>query len=221
MMVEKGDADAFISGMTRKYSETIRPAMEIVGSTSEHHLAGMYMLITKKGPFFFADTTVNFSPSAEELVKTTLMAAKEVKRFNLEPRIALISYSNYGASKDTSPKKVRDAVAILHRDHPDLIVDGEMQANFALNKDLRNRLFPFSKLADKDVNTLIFPSLNSGNIAYKMMQQIGGAEVIGPILMGISKPIHIIQIESSVREIVDMTAIAVVDAQCMEDSECD
>ncbi len=221
MMVETGEADAFISGMTRKYADSIRPALEIVGTTSDLHLAGMYLLITKKGPFFFADTTVNINPTSEQLVKTAIMAAREVKRFDIEPRIALVSYSNFGASKDKSPQKVREAVELLHRDYPDLIVDGEMQANFALNKDLRNRLFPFTRLANKDVNTLIFPSLNSGNIAYKMMQQIGGAQVIGPILLGISKPIHIIQIESSVREIVDMTTIAVIDAQCMEENGCD
>jgi len=213
MMVETGEVDAFISGMTRKYSDTIRPALEIVGSTEHNHIAGMYMLLTKKGPYFFADTTVNFSPTPQQLVNTTLLAAKHIKRFGIEPRIAMVSYSNFGASKEHSPKNVREAVSILHRDHPDLIVDGEMQANFAMNTELRDRLFPFSKLAKMDVNTIIFPSLNSGNIAYKMMQQIGGAEVVGPILMGLKKPIHIIQIESSVKEIVDMTAIAVIDAQ--------
>jgi malate dehydrogenase (oxaloacetate-decarboxylating)(NADP+) len=180
----------------------------------------MYMLITKKGPFFFADTTVNINPGVDELVDIAILTAAQVRSFNIEPRLAMVSYSNFGASKDNSPETVRKAVEILHKNHPEIIVDGEMQANFALNTELRNRLFPFSKLNNVEVNTLIFPDLNSGNIAYKMMQQIGVADVIGPILLGIRKPVHIIQRESSVKEIIDMTAIAVIDAQHLEeDSE--
>jgi len=215
MMVENGDADAFISGFSSKYANTIKPALQIVGTRpGVNFIAGMYIMMTKKGPFFFADTSVNIVPSVQNLVDITLLTAEEVKKFNVEPNIALVSFSNFGSSQDgLDPKKVRETVAILHREYPDLIVDGEMQANFALNKELRKKKFPFSKLVDKDVNTLIFPNLSSGNIAYKMMQEIGEAEAIGPILMGMNKPIHILQIESSVREIVDMVSIAVVDAQ--------
>jgi len=177
----------------------------------------MYIVHTKKGPFFFADTTVNIQPSAQTLVDTTLLTARTVERFNIKPRIALVSFSNFGSSREGSPARAHQAVEILHRDYPDLIVDGEMQANFAFNKELRMKKFPFTKLQDMDVNTIIFPNLSSGNIAYKMMQEIGGAEVIGPILLGIGKPVHILQIESSVREIVNIATIAVLDAQCMEE----
>ena len=174
----------------------------------------MYIMMTPKGPFFFADTTVNILPSAEELVDITLLTAEQVTKFNIEPHIALLSYSNFGsAQRGDTPKIMNQVVNILHQDHPDLIVDGEMQANFALNDDLQKNIFPFSKLVDHKVNTLIFPSLNAGNIAYKMMQEIGGSEAIGPILMGINKPIHVLQMGCSVQEIVDMTAMAVVDAQ--------
>lgn len=217
MMLETGEVDAVISGMTRKYADTIKPALEVIGSKEGRYIAGMYMLITKKGPFFFADTTVNINPGVDELVDIAVLTAAQVRSFNIEPRIAMVSYSNFGASKDKSPETVRKAVEILHKNHPEIIVDGEMQANFALNTELRNRLFPFSKLNNIEVNTLIFPDLNSGNIAYKMMQQIGGADVIGPILLGIRKPVHIIQRESSVKEIIDMTAIAVIDAQHLEE----
>ena len=221
MMVETGEVDAFISGFTSKYADLIRPAVQVVGTNPRfNHIAGMYLLNTKKGPYFFADTTVNRHPDAQTLVDTTILAAEEVRKFNIEPKIALLSYSNFGSTRDGSPKIVSDAVKILHEKYPDLIVDGEMQANFALNKELRKERFPFSKLADHNVNTLIFPNLNSGNIAYKMMQEIGSSEVIGPILMGINKPIHILQIGCDVREITYMTAIAVVDAQCAADPNC-
>jgi malate dehydrogenase (oxaloacetate-decarboxylating)(NADP+) len=180
----------------------------------------MYILMTKKGPFFFADTTVNKEPDAQALVDTTLLAAEQIRKFNVEPKIALVSYSNFGTQRKGSPATVAAAVKILHEKYPDLIVDGEMQANFALNKEIRMKKFPFSKLAGHDVNTLIFPNLDSGNIAYKMMQEIGGAEVIGPIVMGMNKPVHILQMESNVREIIYLTAIAVVDAQCSGDPKC-
>jgi malate dehydrogenase (oxaloacetate-decarboxylating)(NADP+) len=214
MMVDTGDADAYISGFESKYADVLRPALQIVGTNNpQHHIAGMYILITKKGPFFFADTTVNIKPTAQTLVDTTVLAATEVRKFNIEPVIAMVSYSNFGSSREGSPERVREAVKILNEQYPDLIVDGEMQSNFALNKELRMKKFPFSKLADKEVNTLIFPNLSSGNIAYKMMQEIGGAELIGPIHMGIGRPVHVLQLEASIREIVNMTAIAVVDAQ--------
>lgn len=218
MMVETGDADGFLSGFSTQYANTIRPALQIIGSNNtQHHIAGMYIITTKQGPFFFADTTVNINPSARALADTTLLAANEVRRFNMVPRIALLSYSNFGSNRTESPNKVREAVEILHRDYPDLIVDGEIQANFAFNRQMRKEKFPFSKLADMEVNTVIFPDLNSGNIAYKMMQELAGAEVIGPILMGIRKPINVMQMGSSVREIVNMTAITVIDAQTASD----
>ena len=214
MLVETGQADAFLSGFTSKYADTIRPALQIAGTNNpENRIAGMYILITKKGPLFFADTTVNIAPSARTLVDVTLLADREVRKFNIEPKIALLSYSNFGAIRDGSPSRVHEAVEILHREYPHLVVDGEIQANFAINKDLRMKKFPFSKLQDADVNTFIFPNLSSGNIAYKIMQELAGMEVIGPILLGIGKPIHVLNLESSVREIVNMTAISVIDAQ--------
>ena len=218
MMVESGEADAFISGFSSKYSDTIRPALQLVGTDSAlEHIAGMYIVNTKKKTFFFSDTTINVKPTAQTLVDTTLLTAEKVRQFGIEPKIALVSYSNFGAFRDGSPGIVREAVEILHRDYPDMIVDGEMQANFAFNKKLRKSKFPFSKLDEIDVNTIIFPNLDSGNIAYKMMQEIGNAQVIGPVLMGLRKPIHILQLESSEKEIVNMAAIACVDAQRVND----
>jgi malate dehydrogenase (oxaloacetate-decarboxylating)(NADP+) len=221
MMVRMGMADAFLSGTSSKYAYTIKPAIECVGVRPVlNHIAGMYILMTKKGPFFFADTTVNKEPDVQALVDTTLLAAEQIHKFNVIPKIALVSYSNFGTQREGSPAVVAAAVKILHEKYPDLIVDGEMQANFALNKTIRMKKFPFSKLAGHDVNTLIFPNLDSGNIAYKMMQEIGGAEVIGPIVMGMNKPVHILQMESNVREIIYLASIAVVDAQCSTDPRC-
>lgn len=214
MMVDSGDADGFLAGFSSRYANTIRPALQVVGTNNSlRHIAGMYIVITKKGPFFFADTTVNINPSARTLADTTLLIANEVRKFNMVPHIALLSYSNFGTNRDESPNTVREAVEILHRDYPDLIVDGEMQANYAFNKKLRKEIFAFSKLGDEDVNTVIFPDLNSGNIAYKMMHELGGAEVIGPIVTGLRKPIQVLQMASAVREIVNMAAITVIDAQ--------
>jgi len=214
MLVETGQADAFLSGFTSKYAETIKPALNVIGSNNpQDHIAGMYILLTKKGPMFFADTTVNIQPTSKTLIDTTLLAYQEVKRYNVVPRIAMLSYSNFGAIRSGSPSRVHEAVDYLHREHPEIIVDGEIQANFALNKELRMSKFPFSKLQDMDVNTFIFPNLSAGNIAYKMMHELAGVEVIGPILLGIRKPVHILHLESSVREIVDMAAIGVIDAQ--------
>ena len=215
MMVETGEADAFISGFTKKYSDTIRPALEIIGVNEQYnHIAGMYIILSKRGTLFLADTTVNMNPSSQSLVDTTLLTAAEVKRFNVEPKIALLSYSNFGGQKGQgSPETVKEAVKILHDKFPDLIVDGEMQANYALNGKLRYKRYPFNKLGDADANTLIFPNLSSGNITYKILQSLGAAESIGPILMGMKKPVHILQRDSTVREIINMVAIAVVDAQ--------
>ncbi len=214
MLVENGEADGFLSGFTSKYSEVIRPAVQIVGyNNSLNHIAGMYIVMTQRGPFFFADSTVNIQPSGRTLADTTLLLANEIRKFNIEPKIALVSYSNFGWIREGSPLRVQEAIEILHRDYPDLIVDGEMQADYALNKKLRQEHFPFSKLADHEVNTIVFPNLSSGNIAYKMISELGNAEIIGPVMLGLKKPIHILQINSSVRDIVNMAAIAVVDAQ--------
>ncbi|MCK4748931.1 MAG: NADP-dependent malic enzyme, partial [Bacteroidales bacterium] len=214
MMVAEGDADAFLSGFSSKYADVIKPAIQIAGTNNpQKHIAGMYIVHTKKGPYFFADTTVNVQPSSRTLVETALLVAGQVEHFNIEPVIALVSYSNFGAINGPSTIRSREAVEILHKEHPELIVDGEMQMNYALNTELRMQKFPFSKLRDKKVNTIIFPDLSSGNIAYKMMQEIGGSQVTGPIVLGLGKPIHILQMESDVREIVDMAAFAVVDAQ--------
>jgi len=177
----------------------------------------MYIVATKKGPYFFADATVNLDPDWKTLADTALLTATAIRQFNIEPVIAMVSFSNFGSIKDSEhtlgPQRVRQATQYLHENYPDLLVDGEMQANFALNDKLRKSKFPFSKIANHEVNALIFSNLSSGNAAYKVMQEIGGTDVIGPILMGINKPIHVVPLECSVREVVHMTTIAVVDAQ--------
>ncbi|MEX2369630.1 MAG: NADP-dependent malic enzyme [Bacteroidales bacterium] len=214
MMVEMGDADAFLSGFSSKYADVIRPAIQITGTNNvQNHVAGMYIVQTKKGTYFFADTTVNIQPSARTIVDTTLLVSEAVGHFNIDPVIAVVSYSNFGSVKGSTPERAKEAVNIMHREHHELMVDGEMQMNYALNTELRMKKYPFSVLGNKQVNTIIFPNLSAGNIAYKMMQEIGGAEVTGPILLGMGKPVHILQMEASVREIVDMAAFAVVDAQ--------
>lgn len=216
-MVETGQADAMISGLTRNYVDTIKPALRIIGTESGvDKVAGMYIMITKDGPVFFADTTINIDPTAEDIVEITLLTAKAVRQFNIAPRIALLSYSNFGSSNTESAMKMRRAVEILHAKHPDLLVDGEIQANFAFNPTMLKDNYPFSDLAGIGANTLIFPNLDAGNIAYKLMQTMGGAEAIGPILLGLKKPVHILQLGSSVREIVNMVTIAVADAQARQ-----
>jgi malate dehydrogenase (oxaloacetate-decarboxylating)(NADP+) len=213
-MVQFGEADALISGLTKDYATTIRPALQIIGTdTGVKRVAGMYMMITRKGPVFFGDTTVNVNPSVEEMVDITVLMEHTVKQFNITPRIAILSYSNFGSNDGLIPEKTREAVRILHERYPDMIVDGDMQANFALNADLLADNFPFSTLKGRPANTLIFPNLESGNIAYKLLQEMGGAEAVGPILLGLKKPVHVLQLGSSVREIVNMITIAVVDAQ--------
>lgn len=214
MMVETGTADAMVSGLTRKYADPVRAALQVIGvQDGVGKVAGMYIMITKYGPFFFADTTINVDPDAQDLVDITVLTANAVKQFNVVPRIAMLSYSNFGSVSGSVPDKTQKAVEMLHKNFPGMIVDGELQANVALNNELLTDHFPFSELVNKKVNTLIFPNLAAGNIAYKMMQEIGGAEAIGPILLGTKKPAHILQLGSSVREIVNMVTIAVVDAQ--------
>ncbi|PWH84848.1 NADP-dependent malic enzyme [Brumimicrobium oceani] len=214
MMVQSGDADAMISGATRKYSDVLRPALQVVGTQKDvDRVAGMYVLITKRGPIFLADTTVNFDPTAEEIADMTYHVAKTIRKFKVNPKIALLSYSNYGSAEGKDAKKMAKAVKIIHEKYPTLTVDGEVQANFALSNDLMNEKFPFSELANKEVNTFIFPNLSSGNIAYKLLQEMTDAEAIGPVLVGLRKSIHVLQLGASVREIVNMVKVAVVDAQ--------
>ncbi|RYF25013.1 MAG: NADP-dependent malic enzyme [Flavobacteriales bacterium] len=216
-MVNFGEADAMISGLTKNYVSTVKPALQVIGTEEGvNRVAGMYMMMTQKGPVFFGDTTVNVDPTVEELVDLTLLLEKSVSKFNIQPRIALLSYSNFGSNDGPVPEKVRKAVKILHDKHPELIVDGDMQGNFAINHNLLKETFPFSRLADAPANTLVFPNLESGNIAYKLLQELGGAEAVGPILLGLKKPVHIVQLGSSVREIVNMVTIAVLDVQAKE-----
>ncbi|MBS1948648.1 MAG: NADP-dependent malic enzyme [Bacteroidetes bacterium] len=214
MMVETGEADAMISGLTRNYPDAIRPAIQIIGTEDGvKKIAGMYLLLTKQGPLFLADTTVNFNPTAEELAEITLMTAKEVRNFNLLPRIAMLSYSNFGTSNSAEAKLVAEATRLVKQKNPSLIVDGEIQASLAFSNDILKENYPFSQLIDQEVNTLIFPNLAAGNIAYNLMKEVGGAEAIGPILLGLKKPVHVLQLGSSVRSIYNMCLVAVIDAQ--------
>jgi malate dehydrogenase (oxaloacetate-decarboxylating)(NADP+) len=214
MMVESGDADAMISGLTKNYPDTIRPAIQAIGTEEGvKKIAGMYVMLTKRGPLFLADTTVQFNPTAEELAEITLLVAKEVRNFNITPRIAMLSYSNFGSSNSPEAKLVAEARKIVKGRMPSLIVDGEMQANVAFNKELLKENYPFSELTDKDVNTLVFPNLAAGNIAYNILKELGTADAVGPVLLGLKKPVHVLQLGSSVRSIVNMALIAVVDAQ--------
>ncbi|RLD39533.1 MAG: NADP-dependent malic enzyme [Bacteroidetes bacterium] len=212
-MVQYGLADGVVLGHTKSYPEAIRPALQVIGKADNVKLvSGMYIFISKKGPYFLADTTVNKNPSVEQLIEITLQTAQSIRHFGVEPRIALLSYSNFGSNEGFSPNTMREVAAYLHKNHPDIIVDGEMQANFALNKELLKRKFPFSKLAESGANTLIFPNLSSGNIAYKLLQSTTDYKVIGPILNGFKKSAHVLQLGSSVEEIVDIAMIASIDA---------
>jgi malate dehydrogenase (oxaloacetate-decarboxylating)(NADP+) len=217
-MVQFGEADALISGLTKDYPSTIKPALQVIGiEEGVNRVAGMYMMLTKKGPVFFGDTTVNENPSVDELVAITALLDHSVRKFNIQPRVAMLSYSNFGSNDGAVPEKVRQAVKILHEKHKEITVDGDMQANFAMNPDLLKDNYPFSTLVGAPANVLVFPNLESGNIAYKLLQEIGGAEAVGPILLGLNKPVHILQLGSSVREIVNMVTIAVVDVQTKEE----
>jgi malate dehydrogenase (oxaloacetate-decarboxylating)(NADP+) len=214
MMVETGDADAMISGLLKNYPDTIRPALHIIGmEEGAKRVAGMYIVMTKRGPLFLADTTVNFNPTAEELADITLLVAREVKHFGITPVIAMLSYSNFGSSSSPEAKLVATAREIVKQKDPTLIVDGELQANMAFNNEILKDNYPFSELVGQDVNTLIFPNLAAGNVAYNLLQEIGNADAIGPILLGLSKPVHILQLGSTVRSIFNMVLIAVIDAQ--------
>lgn len=220
MMVEMGEADALVSGLTKDYPKTILPSLQIIGiAEGVSRVAGMYIILNKRGTFFFADTTVNLDPNAAELVDIIGLTARGVKFFDMEPRVAVLSYSNFGSSKGEVPEKTREAVRLAKKKYPDLVIDGEIQANVALSTEIQKENYPFSALSNEGANTLIFPNLESGNIAYKLLMEIGGAEAIGPILLGMKKPVHILQLGSSIREIVNMAAIAVVDAQLHDQND--
>jgi len=214
MMVNAGDADCMVTGFSRSYPNVVKPVMELIDKQhGVSRIATTNIMNTKRGPLFLSDTAINPNPSAEELAKIALMTAKTVRLFGIEPVIAMISFSNFGSSSHESAIKVRQAVKILHENYPDLIVDGEIQTDFALNADMLKSKFPFSKLANKKVNTLIFPNLDAANITYKMLKELDKVVSIGPIMMGLEKPVHIFQLGASVEEMVNMAAVAVVDAQ--------
>jgi malate dehydrogenase (oxaloacetate-decarboxylating)(NADP+) len=214
MMVETGEADAMIGGMTRNYPDTVRPALQVIGpQEGVKKVSGMYILMSRFGPLFLADTTINFNPTAAEIVEIAELAAKEVEKFNIKPRIALLTYSNFGSAEGEDAVKMRKAVQILKEKHPNMIVDGEMQAHLPFEPELLKENHPFSNLAEGGANVLIFPNLSASNIAYNLVKGIANIEKIGPVLLGLKKPIHVLQLGSTTREIVNMIAISVVDAQ--------
>ena len=214
MMVNEGDADCLLSGYSRSYPTVLKPMLELIGKAKGvFKVAATNLMNTSRGPIFISDTSVNIDPTAKELAKIAQMTARTVRLFGMEPVMAMISYGNFGSSKHEKAVKVKEAVAYLHRFHPDLIVDGEMQTDFALNREMLQKKFPFSKIAGKKVNTLVFPTLESGNSTYKLLKELNKAESVGPILMGMNKPVHIFQLGASVEEMVNMAAVCVVDAQ--------
>lgn len=220
MMVDQGDADALITGYSRSYPTIVKPMLDLIGmAPGSSRIATTNIMMTQRGPMFLSDTSININPSATDLTKIAQMTAGVVKMFGMEPVMAMISYSNFGSSKNQTATKVGEAVAYLHKRHPNLLVDGELQTDFALNSEMLQDIFPFSKLAGRKVNTLIFPNLESANITYKLLKELNKADSIGPIMMGLRKPVHILQLDASVDEIVNMTSIAVIDAQQKEKKE--
>ncbi|APY11248.1 NADP-dependent malic enzyme [Seonamhaeicola sp. S2-3] len=220
MMVNEGDADALISGYSRSYPTVVKPMLELIGmAPGVTRVATTNLMMTKRGPLFLSDTSINIDPSAKDLAKIAQMTSKVIKLFGLNPVLAMVSYSNFGSSENEKASKIREAVAYLHRHYPDLNVDGELQTDFALNDEMLREKFPFSKLVGKKVNSLIFPNLDAANITYKLLKELDGAESIGPIMMGMDKPVHILQLGASVDEIVNISAIAVIDAQEKEKLE--
>lgn len=214
MMVNEGDADGLVTGHSRSYSSIVKPMLQLVDKAAGASIiATTNMMMTARGPMFLSDTAINIDPSADDLAKIAIMTAKTARMFGVDPVIAMVSFSNFGSSSDLKASKVREAVAYLHEHHPDLVIDGEVQADFALNPEMLKEKFPFSKLAGKKVNTLIFPNLDSANITYKLLKELNKVDSIGPIMLGLSKPVHIFQLGASVEEMVNMTAIAVIDAQ--------
>ncbi|CAI8351629.1 MAG: NADP-dependent malic enzyme [Owenweeksia sp. TMED14] len=220
MMVKMGDADAYITGAMVKYPRAVKPVIEILGpKDNTRTVAGVYVMLTKKGPKFFTDTTMNQDPSAERIAQIACETAELVRKMNIEPRIALLSYSNFGSSTGKTAIKMRDAISLIRKSDPSLIVDGEMQANFAVDNKLLKEQFPFSDLVGKGANIFVFPGLSSANISYKLLQSMGGVEAVGPLLVGLRYPAHVLQLGSSVREIVNTVAMAVIDAQSREGIE--
>ena len=213
MMVETGEADAFITGLYTRYSNTIKVAKEVIGIQPEFkHFATMHILNSKKGTYFLADTLINRHPDTETLIDIARLSRRTVEFFNQTPVMAMLSYSNFGSDAEGSPATVHEAVNYMQLHYPDLAIDGEMQVNFAMNRELRDTKYPFTRLKDKDVNTLVFPNLSSANATYQLIQAMSETEMIGPIQMGLNKPIHFTDFESSVRDIVNITAVAVIDA---------
>ena len=214
MMVKNGDADAMLSGYSRNYASVIKPVLDVVGKDKGvSKIAATNMMLTDRGPIFISDTSINIDPKAKELAKIGFMTSKIVEMFGIKPVMAMLSYTNFGSSKHPNAGKVTDAVAYLHRYYPDLVVDGPLQSDFALNRDMLEERFPFSEIAKKNVNTLIFPNLESANITYKLMKELNKNQSVGPILLGLKEPIHVLQLGASVDEIVNMAAVAVIDAQ--------
>jgi len=217
MLVETGFADAMVSGLIRNYPDAIRPALHVIGMREgEKLVTGMYIINTKRGPIFFSDCTVNKNPTMEDLVHITLQTVIAVEKLNVKPRVAFVSYSNFGSNPGNIPEKQRQAIEYLHQNYPEIVVDGEMQANVALNNKILKENFPFSKLIDGPANVLVFPYLTAGNVAYKLLQELADVEVIGPILNGMKKSVHVMQIGSTVNEIVNMVTIAAIDAICVK-----
>jgi len=217
MMVNEGDADALISGYSRSYPSVVKPMLELIGlMPGVSKAATTNLMMTKRGPLFLSDTSINIDPDAKTLAKITQMTSRVIQMFGLKPVLAMVSYSNFGSSTSEKASKVREAVSMLHRNYPDMDVDGELQTDFALNDEMLRERFPFSKLAGKKVNALIFPNLDSANITYKLLKELHEADSIGPIMLGMRKPVHILQLGASVDEIVNMAAIAVIDAQHKE-----
>jgi malate dehydrogenase (oxaloacetate-decarboxylating)(NADP+) len=214
MMVNEGEADGMVTGYSRSYPAVVKPILQLIEKAPGASLvATANMMMTARGPMFLSDTAININPSADDLAKIAIMTAKTARMFGVEPVIAMISYSNFGSSANESATKVRQAVAYLHENHPDMLIDGELQADFALNPEMLKEKFPFSKLAGKKVNTLIFPNLESANITYKLLKELNKVDSIGPIMLGMGKPVHIFQLGANVEEMVNMAAIAVIDAQ--------
>lgn len=214
MMVNQGEADGMVSGYSRSYPSVVRPMLQLIDrQPGVSTIATTNIMMTERGPLFLSDTAININPTADELARIVLMTARTARMFGVEPVVAMIGFSNFGSSSSEQSQKVKEAVAFLHKNHPDLVVDGEIQADFALNQEMLKKRFPFSKLVNKKVNTLIFPDLASANITYKLLKELGRNESIGPIMMGMDKPVHIFQLGASVEEMVNMSAVAVVDAQ--------
>jgi len=220
MMVNENEADALITGYSRPYPSVVRPILELIEKDKGiSRVAACNLMITKQGPLFLADTTININPTAKDLIKITQMTSNLVKMFGMKPNVAMVSFSNFGSSKSESSQKISEAVAYIHRNYPNAIVDGEIQADFALNPEMLAKEFPFSKLNGKKVNVLIFPNLEAANITYKLFKEVHGADSIGPVILGLSKPVHVLQLGASVDEMVNMAALAAVDAQQREKSK--